>query len=365
MTLFLMMGAPFFLALGLCRGVIALNISDAPDGGRKQQSAPVPSAGGIAIILALGLSAFVFGLADGMTLDRVFGALERWRFWPLIGFGVGVAVIGLIDDIKPMPAKAKFGLMVALSLQAATFGPQLTSVWLPGLGDTDLAPWFAIPGVALWLFVMANVVNFIDGANGIAMGSSLVMCLGAAALFVFAQILASQATPEGAAFLLAVMLAGSLAGFLVWNLSGYLYAGDIGALFVGAVLGVFGLLMAQGSVWLGPLLMLPFLVDVFLTMAWRARKGENIMTPHTDHAYQLLIRAGWKHWKVSTLWWVFSVICAAAAFFALQSGDLERVSFWLFLVCLAAGCALWVWQRVTLGRRVSAAEQQSRLSARG
>ena len=152
--------------------------------------------------------------------------------------------------------------------------------------------------------------------------------------------------------------ASALAGFLVWNLPGKLFAGDAGSLSVGGLIGGASVMFAIDGPVLVPLtLCLPILIDVFLTLAWRARHGRPLMKAHRDHAYQLLLRAGWSHGKVARLWWGMTVICAGAVIagpFASAAG-LYGARIWpldviVFAVLLIAGCGLWLRQRVTLGR---------------
>jgi UDP-GlcNAc:undecaprenyl-phosphate GlcNAc-1-phosphate transferase len=90
-------------------------------------------------------------------------------------------------------------------------------------------------------------------------------------------------------------------------------------------------------------------VDVVLTVLWRAKKGESVMTAHRDHAYQLFLRSGWKHIPVAVLWWVFSWACALAAMNV--PDGLAMVAFFGLTI---AGSGLWFLQRLTLGRRLAA-----------
>ena len=62
MTFIRFMG-PVLLSAALCGMMFLIRIDDAPDGGRKTQAAPVPSSGGVAILITLGLSAWLAGEA--------------------------------------------------------------------------------------------------------------------------------------------------------------------------------------------------------------------------------------------------------------------------------------------------------------
>ena len=145
-----------------------------------------------------------------------------------------------------------------------------------------------------------NAVNFMDGANGIA-GGALAVALGALGLGALAQ---GEPAVAAAAF------AGAAAnvGFLPWNLGGRLFQGDAGALFSGFLFAGLCVVAERGGLYIyfGPLVLLPFLTDVLLTLLWRARRGRSLLEAHRDHLYQLwLSRTGRPHgalaWRAAAI----------------------------------------------------------------
>ncbi|WP_213272607.1 hypothetical protein [Hyphomonas sp.] len=350
MLLLVWVAAPLLVSLLVCALMIRLGPKDAPDGGRKTQIRPVPSAGGIGVLAGL-LAAFLLagliqpgGLGNPLAM-LAQSALAGPMLLVLIAGGLGFA-----DDRLNLPAGRKLLVLAAASVLAAIYGPHVTHLWLPGAAGEGfgLPVLFAILCAAFWLFVMSNAVNFIDGANGIALGSAAILLAAMAFL---------AAPPPGGApgilFLLLQAAVAALIGFLVWNLTGRLYAGDTGSLAIGALIGGAGLAVgAIYSVWVPAILALPFLIDVFLTLGWRARLRRPLMQAHRDHAYQLFLRAGWSHLKVAALWWVFCLVAALAAITGARLG--AGPAFCLFAVLLVTGSALWISQRVTLGRRLAA-----------
>lgn len=357
---------PLIVSLAIGVLMIRLGPKDAPDGVRKTQARAVPSAGGVGIVGAI-MAAMAAGF---IFLPDVPGAGpaamgQSGLAGPLLLVLIAAA-LGYADDRYNLPAGRKLAVLAAGALFAALYGPHLSRIWLPGAGLSghELVPALAIAGVALWLFVMANAVNFIDGANGIAMGSALIMLVAMALLALPGALYSPR---EGGVLLVLVLAAASAAicGFLVWNLGGRLYAGDTGSLAIGALLGGAGVAVAVSySVWVPATLALPFLIDVLLTLAWRARQGRPLMQAHRDHAYQLLLRAGWGHLQVAGLWWGFSAACALAVLIAPASGIFglfgfgwtPGLSFKLFTGLALLGSGLWIWQRMTLGRRLEAGE---------
>jgi len=76
-------------------------------------------------------------------------------------------------------------------------------------------------------------------------------------------------------------------------------------LLLGWCAGAFALAGTLGdsfSVWVSFIIVSPFVIDATITLCWRLARGERWYTPHTDHAYQYLIRLGWSHGKVLLAW---------------------------------------------------------------
>ncbi len=316
-------------SLGLCRAIMFLGVVDAPDGQRKLQAAPVPTSGGLGVATAALIAILIVaGFVDWRMSADVAGVL---------GGALAAGLIGLWDDRVDLPPMLKLVAILAIALGVALMGarPDEIAPW-PGIAWRWPAP-ILVAGAVLWLLVTINAVNFMDGANGLAMGMALVSALGVAACGAIAGAW-DIALAAGA-------LAGGLAGFLVWNWPGRLYAGDTGALFVGAVLGGLSLsLVARRPDWLfvPPLLLLPFLSDVLLTLAWRARHGKSLFAAHRDHAYQIAIKAGLKHWQVSGIHLVWAVNAMLVGVVSAIAGG--RVPLLAFLAVL--GASMWVHLRV-------------------
>lgn len=339
----LVLGVIILISAGLLSWMqIRLGPKDNPDGERKNQAYAVPTSGGLAIAIASMLvPAIVIFISAISVHDQSLGsAIDKpFEFWRETGFlshimlMCFVLLLGAVDDARTVPTRLKFALLAAAALLAASFGINADKLFLPLADSTlTLAAWIAIIGTALWIFVMMNATNFMDGSNGIAMGTLAIM-LGAVAL---------HDLQEGIVLCLAI--AAAILGFLVWNLQGKLYAGDAGALFGGAAFACLSLYTVRdGNIWFPATLALPFLVDVFMTLIWRARRGHNLLSPHRHHAYQQFIKAGWGHLQTAALWWLFALICASVALWA--SADSKAMSAFVFIALLTIGCALWLVQR--------------------
>lgn len=323
----------------LCRVLIAIAPKDAPDGTRKTQTAAVPTSGGLAIAAAVLISFGVVVLLDQASASgrNHFATILRPAFLPYALLCLTVLVVGAIDDRTPLPTRTRLFGVLALTLLVAALSPVFETAFIPFADATlPLPVWFAIGGTALWIFVMMNAVNFIDGSNGMAMGLLMVMLAGLGARFLMMS--------EPALFVLSAMIAAAMMGFLFWNIPGKLYAGDAGALFGGAVFACLAVFSASdGNIWFPATLALPILIDVFMTLIWRARAGHNILTAHRHHAYQWVIKSGWSHFRVALLYWGLALVCVVLALSAARLS--KSASFMVFAGLLGVGILAWALHR--------------------
>lgn len=327
----------FALSCGLCALLRRSSVRDAPDGVRKHQAASVSRLGGVGIALAALLGGLIWPI---WTIVSTAGAEPlaetSWirTHWTVCAFVGVAALVGLLDDLGRVSTVPKLlGLMVAAALVSGfgLYPSELSSPW----GDLSLLPVLMI-GAAMWLLVFTNATNFMDGSNGLSIGCVAIMLIGLAVI----------GTQNGAFSLNVwwIAIIAAIAGFLTQNLPGRLYAGDAGALGLGALFASLAL-VSDLEVWTVATLALPFLIDVLLTLVWRAKHGRNWLAAHLDHAYQRLIASGWSHMDAAVLYWGLTATAAAMAWIAAQAGgEAPFIVFWTLLI---AGVILWIIHRRT------------------
>ncbi len=316
-------------SLVLCRVMMSVRIMDAPTEARKVQPHAVPTSGGVAVAIASALAVVSITELTDWNLDTVLFFVG--------GGALAALLIGLADDILNLRAIVKLLLLLAVTAVIAGSGirADVLAPW-PG-AHVDLPLAIAVAGSMAWLVVVLNAVNFMDGANGVAMGMAAIAALGLAicGALIGAWTLA----------LLAGALAGALTGFLVWNVPGKLFVGDAGAFFAAAILGGLGLELVRlrpDLLFVPPMLLLPFLSDVLLTLAWRARHGKKLFAAHRDHTYQIAMKAGLKHWQVALVHAVWAINAAVFAVIATIMGkQVPAIAFVLLLLV-----STWIHWRV-------------------
>ena len=236
-SLFFLAVASFLLSLiltPLCRNLFRnLGIVDQPDKHRKLHVQPVPTIGGVPILLAYLLSCSVLllappaqGLAHGGKLYIV---------WKLIPALLVVFLTGLMDDLLHLKPWQKLVGQVAGSCIAYWAGVRIV-----GIAGHSIESWWNLPLTVLWLIACTNSFNLIDGLDGLASGVGLF----ATATTLIAAMLQHN-IPLAAA---TVPLAGALLGFLRYNFNpASIFLGDSGSLIIGFLLGSFGVIWSQKS----------------------------------------------------------------------------------------------------------------------
>ena len=292
----------FVVSFFAARLMINAGIADIPVT-RSSHAQPTPTSGGLGVLC---------GVAAGFLMLSFFGLGEIFsELSVLLSLSFAVALIGLYDDLFSPSTLIKFGIFIGIILLLIDF---LGPVQQFPLGEylLQLPFWAGGLGTLLWVFVVVNGVNFMDGVNGLMAGSMVIAFLG---LCLTAHILAAEQT-----FWLGLILASAWAGFLQLNLrrNALLFSGDVGALFAGFLFAGGVLLLAHEvdrptSICLGALLILPFLTDVLLTLLWRLIRKQNLLEPHRDHLYQRAIRNGVSHVKISLIYYALFSLCTVIA----------------------------------------------------
>jgi len=290
-----------------------------------------PKAGG------LGIMAGVLVTLSIAALDPGLGVLSR-PVLALVALSLMTGLLGLYDDLYDLAAKLKFLILAALSLGATYY---LAPVQLFALDQAQITLPFmvALGGTALWIFVLSNAANFMDGADGLITSSSI-----AAAAFM--ALLAMDAGNNTAVLMSLAMLV-SMIGFLPLNLPlARIFLGDTGALFIGFWFGSLALLYIHsgppGAIYAVVLIFMPWLSDILLTMAWRLAHHKNLLQAHNDHLYQLALRRGASHAKVTVAMTVQTILCGALAWLFRASATSELLA--LAAVAVLAIIVHW-WAR--------------------
>ena len=301
---------------------LRLEIIDKPTQSHKTHSQPVPYLGGIAV---LGTTyAGVFSISFFKT-NLVFDRMELLILFlaPSILF-----IVGLIDDLKNL------GPLLRLIMQTAS-GILVASIFISSdmLGVPSNYFFLNVLVTIVWVVGISNALNFIDNLDGGAAGISIISSAGLA----LAAILESQFAIAAIAFL----LAGSVAGFLIWNFApARIYLGDAGALFLGSLLSVLVIRFdpITSVVWFGwvfafALLAVPIL-DTTLVVFSRIARGVSPTLGSKDHISHRLLSLGLSKRKTAYLIWLGQTTFAYLGLLLLSVPPLEGYLLSIVIFCL-------------------------------
>jgi len=291
---------------------------------RSSHAAPTPRGGGLGIMAGVGSGALIASLS-ALSAPELGGILLCTAAFALIGF---------LDDLFTLDERLKVVSFVTLcGAMVASTGPVmwlgLTHEW-----GVALPVWLGAIGAILFVFVVVNAVNFMDGSDGILAAVMIPAGLG--------LMVAGLVAGSVAATLSGALLAASVCGFVVFNWPpARLFAGDVGALGVGALYAGGALAMAgqgfSGSLWLAPMFVLVFVADVLLTLLRRARHGRFSLSAHREHAYQRLIDSGWSHRRVAMVYGGLTLSIVVSGLVAAQLPDgAVPIAFAIWVVALTA-----------------------------
>jgi len=245
-------------------------------GDRRSHTEPTPRGGGAGWVAAFLIFVGVY-LLLAKTVSMTFPAV----------LAAGTAVLALLgwwDDHHDLDFRIRAAVQSVVSLLSVSVlaVAGVISGWAPALAAFLFIAW------------MVNLYNFMDGSNGLAGFQGLFVSLVLAALFA--------RSGDWAGATIALVLAGSCAGFLPWNLGrARVFMGDVGSLalgFIVAALLVYGAGTAAFTLPVALMITALFLVDASLTLAVRILRGERWYNAHRQHLYQRLIARGWTHGRV-------------------------------------------------------------------
>ena len=266
--------------------------------------------------------------------------------------GAGLAVwsgwlLGAAWLTAPQPWLAPLLLVIAVSFWDDRYG---VPAWARLMVQTVAAcAWVWLSKTPLNLFVavaaivwIANLFNFMDGSDGLAVTMAL-FGFGAYA------VAGSMAGMADAPILWALVAA--LAPCLVMNFPpAKLFLGDVGAVplgFVAAIFGISGWYEGVWPAWFPLLVFLPFIADASVTLVLRLSRGARIWEAHREHHYQKLVQLGFGHRGTLLLYGALMMGSALSALFALRrapSSGPMLLALWSAVLALVFSAIAYQWR---------------------
>jgi UDP-GlcNAc:undecaprenyl-phosphate GlcNAc-1-phosphate transferase len=234
-----------------------VGLIDAPDAERKHHEEPTPLTGGIAIY-----TAFVICILINFQFSVQMKAI-------LVGSSI-IFFVGLLDDRFSLPAWVRLVAQIGAALLLIAFEVRISFIpdFLGGVYTETII-------TLIWLIGITNSMNFIDGMDGLAAGTSMIYSI----FFAIIALISHQYY----LMFLAVALTGSSLGFFLYNFRpgrhALIFLGDSGATFLGFLLASFAIMGDWGmsgitDILIPVLIMSVLIFDMTLTTVVRVGTGE-------------------------------------------------------------------------------------------
>ncbi|MEM6483720.1 MAG: MraY family glycosyltransferase [Pseudomonadota bacterium] len=322
--------ASFMLALGAALVMIPLLIrysariglvDDATGDARKIHTGQMPRSGGLGIVVASALAVL-------LVLPATTGLLS------FLAAALVVIAFGLLDDVvamKPLQKVAGQSLGVLIAM-----GGGMVISDVPLLGHAP--EWFSYPMTFIFVLAVINGVNFSDGMDGLAAGTTLMSLM---LLFVLAV---EAGHVEVAAVSLSVSAA--VLGFLRFNTHpATIFMGDAGSQFLGFVVAWLAIALSQSDVTpmttFMPLLILGIpVIDILQVVPVRVYKKLPLPGPDKEHFHHQIAKLGLFPYETVSVVYALQAILLAAAYLMRFLDDIHVLVFFVAFTAIVLGGGL-------------------------
>ena len=303
----------------------ALGVVDHP-GERRVHKKPIARAGGVAIF-----AAFMVPFMGAVGIQDWIGLTNAEFDSSVIGLLIGAVIcfaVGLRDDVHGLSPRTKATAQAVAAGIAYLGGVQITKVFIPGVGLTELGL-LSAPVTIFWFLLLVNAINLIDGLDGLAAG-----------IIFFAAVILMGVHAPARSFSVAIgfaALAGSTLGFLRYNFNpASIFLGDSGAYFLGFIfagLSVIGSVKTPATVGL----LIPLiaagvpLFDVLWSPIRRFILGRKLFSADRDHIHHRLLSMGYTQRRAVLTLYGFTFGMGMLALALLHGRD-ERAALGLIVV---------------------------------
>ena len=302
--------------------ILAKNVGaiDVPKDNRRMHKTPIPRMGGLAIFFGFVVAVLLFFNMTIQMKSILLGA-------------VVLVVLGVVDDIKPLPALFKLVVQIGAALIPVSQGVKVYSVAHPFISyDYIRLGVLSVPLTVIWIVGMINAVNFIDGLDGLAVGIS---SIASVSMLVVAALVS-----EGYVVIIMAALAGACIGFMPFNINpAKIFMGDTGSMFLGyilAVMSVQGLFKFYAIVTFAvPFVVLGLpIIDTVFAIVRRLLKGQSPFTADRGHVHHRLVDLGFDQKQTVAILYALSAVLGLSAVVLTSSGE-AKILILVLAVALA------------------------------
>lgn len=307
-----------FLVWLMKKVAIYMGVYDVPNE-RKIQKSPVPLLGGVGIFLTFLLGYILFGIKNDIMLSILIASFL-------------ILLLGIFDDIKPIPAKYKFIVHILIASIIVFYG-NLKLDYTTFLGLNINFGVFA-PYITILLIVgIINAINLIDGLDGLSGGIASIYFLTTAVLgFILNKF-------GGLDIIISIIMLGATLGYLVHNFPpAKIYMGDAGSTFIGLMISVIMLIgfktLTLTSLIIPSLLLAIPILDTLFAIIRRKLKHKSAMEPDKEHLHHQLLKMHLSKTKTVLIIYAINILFSITSIFYALGYQYEMIVCYIILLFL-------------------------------
>jgi UDP-GlcNAc:undecaprenyl-phosphate GlcNAc-1-phosphate transferase len=299
-------------------------------GAHKRHSTPTSFAGGWAVFVGFWVAVLIARkLSPGFSHD--LGSYLPGVFAAHLVIFTG----GVVDDFVRLKAWLKLLIQITAVMILISTGLKITTIYVPFTGSYLLGD-LSYPVTVIWVLLIVNAVNIVDGLNGLAAGLSLATCIG----LLYTGLALNMTVLVG----IAILLSAVLIGFLKFNFpKASVFLGDSGSQSIGFIFSVAAIYCPIKSytvvAMFVPLLSLGLpLLELAASFTRRLVTGRSVVKPDYGHLFHLLLRRGFSK-NMTVL--IFCGVAMALQVFVFALFLFDRRIVFSILILFMLGTAAW------------------------
>ena len=283
---------------------------------RRVHSGNVPRLGGLGFVPVFVIAATIIMILLGR--NNYFS-----RFLPVLVGACIIVFFGVWDDFRPLRPFTKLLIQICAALCVVIPGYVFRRVifFEQGIFLSQL-PWLAFVLTILWLVGMTNALNLLDGIDSLAGGISFIIAMTFAYIF-------SRYAGISSSVMICIALAGSVAGFLVFNVPfprAKIFMGDGGSQFLGFTLALLPLLEERYTIatlpvlYVAAIMAIPIL-DTTAAVWRRIRDRQPLIMPDKAHVHHKLMNLGFSVRQTCAVLFVLQAILSVLVIISLKLAE--------------------------------------------
>ncbi|WDE98190.1 MraY family glycosyltransferase [Lentisphaera profundi] len=306
-----------------------MKIVDQPDNYRKVHEKPIPLMGGYAIFLSSLLSfCFVFYFQKSLFKTEVIDP----QFWSLLVGAIIILITGAYDDLHDMKPRHKALMQAFVASLLYMMGFAINKVSIPYVGTVDFTM-ISYPITIFWFMGCMNVINLLDGLDGLASGVSL---------FAVITLTVSAANSGNTTILvLNLIVAAAILAFLIFNFNpASIFLGDSGAMLLGYYIATISLI-SNHKAETALTLAIPFIAiglpvfDTIVAFLRRWSRRVPISSADRKHIHHVLLNSGLSTKSVVLILYAICIIFSSVSYLLILKRDGVAMIFLSIILIIA------------------------------